>query len=1373
MIPWFVRDTIFRAWHGMNGRQVDYSANPLPWYTYNAAGTGTEDSVAHRLAVTVQDAEAWGQGNQASEFGMYADVPLNPSTMARWSFWRYDPLAAELDTAMALEPQAYALDAFSQLFTESCSFHFGYLADIDSEYHRLRPLGPLGRLDAESSQHEAWYHLYHYWRDQIEATYLSGATPLVNLPQHLRDGNWTIADVLGEIFQMMIVQGGNLDPDIIITAKGYNQGMSGITLGIQDDAAYHDADGNTRFYHPYMQVSREHSVTKSGSTINYLYTDDHGMPVDPTSPLTIGNETFSSGGLLNYVDISGAWKFYAGSPGSAPLHTASSWAYYLWDQYATNYVPLNPLDPSTGALVDNHAWPEPTNPVSALHGLVMSDFLQINDVPQSGGLTVGPFTYNYWSGHTLNLVQMIKFAKEIGRAIEPEVLDALIYPMGVVGSAEPFARRPTGASARQLDELYNLYETGYSFNENPARTYTAAHLGPTSHRLGDNDLRIAGSPISTTRGGQTLTARERYWTPSTISDSDAADIAATFFPGSRLDVTLYRGLDVEQLAAYADAGLREFISRAIGNVPSMRTKLERPIYLPAGKSGPETVYASGIGLGALQLVYEMLNAISGGRPRFGLGHHGYSDVRMSGEGFVTRGEATTDDEDMLIANIASLSADQELLGLMHDSGSWDTDLLGSTSVSSWTSLNPEYQPTWASSPGTTPSSYLSSSGNIPTSLVWAYNVAAGNGRSTNVQNGGINFLLTESNLLPRLFEGGNGCPVKTITQSLAATPQYLQWGERTFTGSEDTYNKNASNIALEDGGVSSLIGVWKIPREVTFTRNGLSRSVIVSSDPADPSDPWLEYNGAGIIPLSEFDNGECEEHTVWDEFVSQGAGLNVPGYPNPDTDPGVGASAQWRGINANGTWKTGAFNEFSNQTGSQIANVQRYAPGMSPLELTQVAFAMACLMYGHEETWRTDITEYDVSIEVEEYAGVLTHNGVANWPVLSTSGVGSQAGALAGSATIMSHYTTQYTIESASAAVLALCPEFVSVSSVIQAAGMADLELELEPLAQDGIVMRWQSVTAIAGDASRPACNAGDVMYGSTKTVFGVPFGSPHRKLGGSWSAPIVDVEAPISSWSEAGGDMRIRDHFGGALPTLTATWAGTTHPYFHTYMPEGTLAARKDHPTSQSHVDSILYQYRSIAPRYGGARGYEFDAMQGIYQGVSMPSHIVYNPVLSSVGAQLTYVFPDDPKHKMLYRPWRRIADASILKELRLIFADNGEDVTMRNGLLGIQTIGTRGQFRFAELVDAGMADTFILEQATSKTRLISPSFRSVLTFTKASLLDPAEQRHTIPDALDEVNTGVVTMGAAHKSDVGGSPVLSRGMIRELQLGRQFQHRA
>jgi len=269
-------------------------------------------------------------------------------------------------------------------------------------------------------------------------------------------------------------------------------------------------------------------------------------------------------------------------------------------------------------------------------------------------------------------------------------------------------------------------------------------------------------------------------------------------------------------------------------------------------------------------------------------------------------------------------------------------------------------------------------------------------------------------------------------------------------------------------------------------------------------------------------------------------------------------------------------------------------------------------------------------------------------------------------------------------------------------------------------------------------------------------------------------VDHPTLVWNGTGGDAGIKALIPKFEPTVGGLY-GNARPWYNV----GSFAdnaAPLGYPgiydairvgwNLDSGADGVAsHDALSTGAQYGSL-GVELNEMGAII-GASA-QHIPLS--VAGPGTQLTYVYPDEPKHKMLYRPWRRIADASIAKELRMIFANDGEDTTMRNGPLGIKCFGTPGQFRFAELLDAGMADTFILEQASSKTRLTSASHRSVLTFTKNSLQDIDEQRHTVPDVMDEINQTVIGMGAAHRASVTGTQVLTRALIRDLQLGRQYQ---
>jgi hypothetical protein len=163
-------------------------------------------------------------------------------------------------------------------------------------------------------------------------------------------------------------------------------------------------------------------------------------------------------------------------------------------------------------------------------------------------------------------------------------------------------------------------------------------------------------------------------------------------------------------------------------------------------------------------------------------------------------------------------------------------------------------------------------------------------------------------------------------------------------------------------------------------------------------------------------------------------------------------------------------------------------------------------------------------------------------------------------------------------------------------------------------------------------------------------------------------------------------------------------------------------------------------------------------------------HPDLSIDWAQTTFKYPDDPQHKMLYRPWRTYVDAAIAKELRYTFPNRGDFTGNNFGELGIEVIGTHKEFRFDELIRADMADTFILEKASSKTRMINRDNRGILVFTKTTLLDPTTLRHIVPDELRTYNAALDLLGSAHKSAFGGSTIVyTTENIRAIQMGRQI----
>jgi len=158
------------------------------------------------------------------------------------------------------------------------------------------------------------------------------------------------------------------------------------------------------------------------------------------------------------------------------------------------------------------------------------------------------------------------------------------------------------------------------------------------------------------------------------------------------------------------------------------------------------------------------------------------------------------------------------------------------------------------------------------------------------------------------------------------------------------------------------------------------------------------------------------------------------------------------------------------------------------------------------------------------------------------------------------------------------------------------------------------------------------------------------------------------------------------------------------------------------------------------------------------------------ATGDSLTYMIPDDPVTRMIYRPYRRLVDAALSRELRQLFMPTHEQTAVQGGPLGLPVYGTPVNFRLAQLVyDAQLPDQYILEKASTKTRLFDPSNRGMLTFSRIPLLDENTQRHLLTEVVADINDMNYTRGVNHTSGVG-APVFVSDVIRDIQLGRQYQ---
>lgn len=1460
IIPFHVRNTLFKAWPGLSRGRVDITNDAaIPWYAYDPDSNTQSESVAKNLTVTVDDAEKWATGHElTSAFGDYADLPLNPATVERWAFWRYDPVASEFDPTMMFEPQVYALDQLSQLYTESCTFHFGYLADIDAEYHRMRAMGPLGKFDRSedradvigfgSADNEPWFQLYHYWRDQIEQAYLTPADvnspPLVRLPQHLVNANWRISDVLEELAAQMM-SGSGLHPDIFVTAEGFKRGVQSMTLGIQGDQEYTDADGNVRFYHPYLQEASEVETTITSPIVETVVTGSgDSIKISPmwTGPVVGSlNVPVQLTAQTTDIDISPLW----GVLGKKGLdsNTAVSWM---------------ARDTFLNVGLDDG-------------GIVKSDFMTINSLPTSGTLT----GYHWWSGHTLNLSEFTMFMRYLGNAIEPEVLQSFIIPKGVLGSPEPLMNRPSGATARSLNNLYNLYSAAFSFNENPARTYTAAHLGPTDHVLPDpssaSAVKLAGVPLTT----DSVTARERYWTPSNVTNAEVSDIASAFLPTVIYDLSLFRNIDMEAIAQTDDATLRSFLSRALGNVRSMRTKVEKPVYIPAGVSAPEATYASGVGAGAIELVGEILYALGGGAPRFGLGHAGFTDVRTYAKGnsakpnaLVTRGILTSESSGISVthgsnydgitasyfdANLADeirfngvgrIMSALSAVGIPGIGGS-SLDNIGSSveteiplalrSIVGITA-NPVDEPAGSTSmigsaagqklwqsllDKTAPSHVLSSptesllvsalcAENMPVRLenTWltprtgsAFGDAVKTGfdyslgSHSTASAGAMAKLGSNITTVPAGWVGGDQYDgTKTdmlITQFanyaqalvLAAVPYSYSIhkdGQQLYVGNlfGEIEWMESSGAADDEGGQYTFCGYHMndsfgdflmgeahptygdnidpgCARSGAFTNSwGMSRQgqrtspKIIAENLANPP-------GTTLTPWETSGSIQCRVPMATPAELAAQVALPMIEALNLD-DPSLGLTVENCQVNINtkiylyedteasrhrmlGPEALSGL-QFANTTSASMNTSIRYEPlwhmrTMGSMNAMMDSMRMVSGVPNNGDLFYRD-PQYAIQPGDEApYAGVSTQS--FSWSKSTKDGHLEVS--------LHGDFTPSLGRESrhvyADEILSAKTDDYeCKLVDYTWTTGFGNTIADVQP----------DSWCAKINHIGYPVAYDEPVVQKTSWKLFGTDPYSNMYKVDGTWSDPSIRIDFDVSDAILEKAPVFAENTFGSYDDFHLLGPIGM----HNLYQPEGMSVDERNagNPTNLLQ-GSVCSDFFAIQVPNSNISGIKFSGLAPY----------------SMAGA--TYTYPDDPEYKMMYRPWRNIVDASVMKELKLTFANDGEDPSPLAGLLGIKTIGTSRQFRFADLMDAGQPETFILEKAMSKTRLIDPSYRSVLTFSKLALLDPSSQRHTVPDVIAEENDKLFNYpgkyASAFQSD---NRVYNRNTIRDIQLGRQYQ---
>jgi hypothetical protein len=984
----------------------------------------------------------------------------------------------------------------------------------------------------------------------------------------------------------------------------------------------------------------------------------------------------------------------------------------------------------------------------------LNTLTNFNDVPMGNAadptLTDGYMgECAYWTGHSLNLVQLVEIARRIGRALEPEVSEGLLPSFGAITSFDALVSSGTGMSAREVPTLYNLYQSGFSFNENPTRTYTAAHLGPSSLELAAGDLSLEGIELTTLRGQRVVSARERYWTPTVLGGAaeDIAPIMGSLLSGGRFYFGLFGEHSLTAAPFMGWSGLdRGFISRALGSVRSMYTKVEKPTILPAGVASAESTYASGVGRGALELVVELVLGSLGSRPRFGLGMAGFSDISadygsetVTDQWGVDYAHRTTNPVNRRArADLSGTRANTALPSgrLFGDQMDAIENIVGGRGLRevAWDQGDSEAlsdnhfgvtTPTRM-----TPNGFFSQS--VPSEIVSSANATM------------INTKLVEMSVLPTRSQWGYlqlstsgvahagamvgssipasgpspGVPVGQHTIAVVVSPTHVDW----------------------DGGAPSLVLQSSSPRthmETTAANPDSMFSSLSTASAMVPSSGGGCVFGEPFITSSgnNFDSGE---------FLTTGVPMSVS-YPH--------ATPMQVILNALNT-HDGSPNWVSDGNGRSTLAVTMDLEVRTILDSPTVA--AHTLPLNQWNLWLSVVNQYTLSVGDEM---------VSNWDAmaeLATSGTFSPAiGEDINISPLMDLVNTvELTFDSSNM-------QLVDESAINQ------LTSALDTLQDDGTVLPFDMIGHATGEVLnwKPPVPSGGVISEQMQYLLHTP--EFLTSTSGQWTE--AELEVMLSDFSLNAVALQ-----GMTLERLAASSnANGGHSTFHCQMhsehrdntvPVGSVGLQT--------VDSALLLQNSIGPAltFGGWIGSHFGAMAIVsHVEQTLTSHpapggLNLNTGLDIPWHQVSFIYPDDPAHKMLYRPWRTYVDSAIAKELRMTFLNLGEDATSAFGPLGIEMIGVPKEFRFAELVRAGpeVARTFVMEKATSKTRMVNPDNRGILTFSRVSLLDPTSQRHIIPDVLREYNTAVDMMSGSHSSGSKGK-VYNRAFIRELQAGRQI----
>jgi len=1330
--------------------------------------------IAHANYISVDEAlqvvrGQWVQpGTSTGNYWLskYGDQPFYRPSVDRLSFLAHNQAAGEFDPLMALEPQMYILDVFSQMFCESVNFHFNYLAELDELYHATRGSGPQGTFNhaADSTPYE---NQYRYWRDVVDTTYIQSG--LVVLPPHLQGaagstGTWRIMDVLSEIVTMMSPDGTSLHPEIFITAKGCMLASTGSTLGLKSDPSYKDESGFDRFYTPMFQLAQT-------SPLAYAIAEgDVNVILDGDDTLTV--ESWGNPDTGAYL-TSGSYM------AQAPMHQGrAGWEELYRSRGVNDFAYRSSTRAGVGGgITDTVAYgsgtvdyevkspPDTNEDITFVKGMGL-DIYELSLGGSSGfpvyGGTNGARNYN------VNLVTMIELARRIGRSLDVDIQNQILPAFGQVQNLAGVLIPDSGLSIQAHDALYNLYASEFSFKENPVRRFTLAHLGPVHDVV---DVNIGDIALSTTPAGSgPMTAYQRYWQPTDLSDVEAGAIIEYYFPNGEYTLTAAGAITIDELVQTGYLN-NELVTRMYGGSPSMHTKVEKPVILPAGVTGPEGVYASGADeTTTKQQLYELFMSAGGATPMFGLGHQGWVDWVRSPSASVavppTWGPAT--DVDLVSATsgvgaIVYLSntdevhyvADRQASSVVNNlEGFWDIyDTI-------------ETEASWGPSEDAVFNAvlYQPDPQNLFDTVANAPHIYAEDGRFGATPYLGMTHSMYGSGWSTHMGSPGFIGPTD-FEPGMSATAINSIGGN----GAHYFPSLTCEGWGMGNWGAMRLgDGVTDTPTVQDWT-NGFENQGLVRVD------PLLATFSNGIQYALDAPLGWT--HNTRLNGLQKGSSLwlhdpNATGYIAP------GAGEYWL-LGTNQDWA-------GSQSGVNTTRCSLYTPECTLPEMI-LGLANTGLSMGDIDASNFE----DRTITGFEFSGTsITLEVTVAFNYGSTAGVGS------GTDGTVTNDTTYWvgwrSLDPQASSLFYDEPSGLGVV-VSQIADWTRAAVGGEVIQDTPFhkTHEWEWII-VCDDASNVTPLVEVEMYGGS----GFPLGTSANRMPFTWIMP----GDPRSGGVTTSPDHGIRPQAAPAQDAggFTFVAAGQVVRMEDVaqldYSGVGEYSRRRvaidvDGASTQAGLRLGLWNAASVYPIQSYTGG-SYSTPLGLPNLNPWTSNQVQ--VTSSFGvpsgtaglglgsrAQVgvnrrcpVYSIPDEPDKRKQYRPFRTLADAAILKEQKLYLVPTHERLDIQGGPLGIPYYGRPQPFMMDAIVrSANLPDQYLLEGTTAMTRLVDDSNRGMLTFSKTNMLDPNRgglQRGLA--AMADVNASFIRRSNAHGSAADGSFIYSIDAIRYIQMGRQYQ---